>query len=30
MQPGERRDIGETKGVEILAGLKDGDTIGAP
>ena len=30
VQPGERRDIGETKGVEILAGLKDGDTLAAP
>jgi len=30
VQPGEPRDIGETKGVEILAGLKDGDTLAAP
>ena len=30
VQPGEPRDIGETKGVEILTGLKDGDTLAAP
>ncbi len=30
VQPGEPRDIGEIKGVEILAGLKDGDTLAAP
>jgi multidrug efflux pump subunit AcrA (membrane-fusion protein) len=30
VQPGEVRDIGETPGIEILAGLKDGDTLAAP
>ena len=30
VQPGEPRNIGEAKGVEILAGLKDGDTLAAP
>ncbi len=30
VQPGEARDIGGAKGVEILAGLKDGDTLAAP
>ncbi|WP_422311827.1 efflux RND transporter periplasmic adaptor subunit [Roseiarcus sp.] len=30
VQPGEPRNIGEVKGVEILAGLKDGDTLAAP
>lgn len=30
VQPGETRDIGETPGVEILAGLKDGDTLATP
>ena len=30
VQPGEPSDIGEAKGVEILAGLKDGDTLAAP
>jgi membrane fusion protein, multidrug efflux system len=30
VQPGEPRDIGEIKGVEILAGLKDGDSLAAP
>src|SRR5271169_6882013 len=30
VQPGEHRDIGGAKGVEILAGLKDGDTLAAP
>jgi len=30
VQPGEARDIGGAKGLEILAGLKDGDTLAAP
>ena len=30
VQPGETREAGETKGVEILAGLKDGDRLAAP
>jgi transposase len=30
VQPGEVRDIGETPGIEILAGLKDGDTLATP
>lgn len=30
VQPGEARDIGGAKDVEILAGLKDGDTLAAP
>ena len=30
VQPGETRDDGDRKGVEILAGLKDGDTLVAP
>jgi RND family efflux transporter MFP subunit len=30
VQPGEVRDIGRTPGVEILSGLRDGDTLAAP
>ena len=30
VQPGDPRDIGGAKGVEILTGLKDGDTLAAP
>ena len=30
VQPGETRDDGDVKGVEILAGLKDGDRLAAP
>ena len=30
VQPGETRDDGDVKGVEILAGLKDGDRLVAP
>ena len=30
VQPGEVREAGDAPGVEILAGLKDGDTLVAP
>jgi membrane fusion protein, multidrug efflux system len=30
VQPGDPRDIGGANGVEILTGLKDGDTLAAP
>ena len=30
VQPGERRDDGDLKDIEILAGLKDGDRLAAP
>lgn len=30
VQPGETRDEGDNRGVEILAGLKDGDRLAAP
>ena len=30
VQPGETREAGDAPSVEILAGLKDGDTAAAP